>query len=258
MVKVRGRNSNGKTVKQTVKNGRKISGDDAARPAWVTGARRQQFAAASRFWSIPNLMPRSTVTHWMSSPGSALWYTDIWQSFFFFLWELFDKTVTEYRVWLGGSGIKKRGGGVATAHHCILRCLTRLVFEESRSHACVEHAYACMLHESCCDGDYALHRICTSSAPYLSHQTRIRSGLSGFASARPEPGKRTRCRWRLARWERAQKRAVFMSLDTRGYIRKYCHWTGEEWSLQQNAPLPFWRCGRIPRKNQTWCWSWPC
>ena len=35
MVKVRGRNSNGKTVKQTVKNGRKIWGDDAARPAWV-------------------------------------------------------------------------------------------------------------------------------------------------------------------------------------------------------------------------------
>ena len=67
MVKVRGRNSNGKTVKQTVKNGRKISGDDAARPAWVTGARRQQFAAASRFWSIPNLMPRSTVTRvWLT------------------------------------------------------------------------------------------------------------------------------------------------------------------------------------------------
>ena len=67
MVKVRGRNSNGKTVKQTVKNGRKISGDDAARPAWVTGARRQQFAAASQFWSIPNLMPRSTVTRvWLT------------------------------------------------------------------------------------------------------------------------------------------------------------------------------------------------
>ena len=69
MVKVRGRNSNGKTVKQTVKNGRKISGDDAARPAWVTatGARRQQFAAASRFSSIPNLMPRSTVTRvWLT------------------------------------------------------------------------------------------------------------------------------------------------------------------------------------------------
>ena len=62
MVKVRGRNSNGKTVKQTVKNGRKISGDDAARLAWVTGTRRQQFAAASRFWSTPNLMPRLTVT----------------------------------------------------------------------------------------------------------------------------------------------------------------------------------------------------
>ena len=67
MVKVRGRNSNRKTVKQTVKNGRKISGDDAARPAWVTDARRQQFAAASRFWSIPNLMPRSTVTRvWLT------------------------------------------------------------------------------------------------------------------------------------------------------------------------------------------------
>ena len=38
MVKVRGRNSHGKTVKQTAKNGRKISGDDAVRLAWVTGA----------------------------------------------------------------------------------------------------------------------------------------------------------------------------------------------------------------------------
>ena len=67
MVKVRGRNSNRKTVKQTVKYGRKISGDDAARLAWVHGARRQQFAAASRFWSIPNLMPRSTVTRvWLT------------------------------------------------------------------------------------------------------------------------------------------------------------------------------------------------
>ena len=67
MVKVRGWNLNGKTVKQTVKNGRIISGDDAAWPAWVTGARRQQFAAASRFWSIPNLMPRSTVTRvWLT------------------------------------------------------------------------------------------------------------------------------------------------------------------------------------------------
>ena len=43
---------------------------------------------------------------------------------------------------LGGSGIKKRGGGVATTHRCILRSLTRLtrlVFEESRSDACVDH-----------------------------------------------------------------------------------------------------------------------
>ena len=113
MVKVRGRNSNGKTVKQTVKNGRKISGD-AARPAWVTGARRQQFAAASRFWSIPNLMPRSTVTRvWLTEwahlgqlchrvPVHVHWHLTIFFLFFFFFvvsWVLFDKTVTEYRVW---------------------------------------------------------------------------------------------------------------------------------------------------------------
>ena len=31
----------------------------------------------------------SCVTHWMSSPGSALWYTDIWQSLFFFFFFFF-------------------------------------------------------------------------------------------------------------------------------------------------------------------------
>ena len=31
----------------------------------------------------------SCVTHWMSSPGSALWYTDIWQSFFFYFYLFF-------------------------------------------------------------------------------------------------------------------------------------------------------------------------
>ena len=92
MVKVRGRNSNGKMVKQTVKNGRKISGDDAARPAWVTGARRQQFAAASRFWSIPNLMPRSTwlmcdslnELTWVSFVVHWQWHLTIFFFFFFF------------------------------------------------------------------------------------------------------------------------------------------------------------------------------
>ena len=37
-----------------------------------------------------------------------------------YLGELFD---------LGGSGIKKRGGGVATTHRCIVPCLTQLGFE---------------------------------------------------------------------------------------------------------------------------------
>ena len=87
MVKVRGRNSNGKTVKQTVKNSRKISGDDTA-PA---GMSHWCQASAVR-GCVPILInPEfdaaldrdSGVTHWMSSPGSALWYTD--NLFFFFL-----------------------------------------------------------------------------------------------------------------------------------------------------------------------------
>ena len=89
MVKVQGRNSNGKTVKQTAENGRKISGDHAARPAWVTGARRQQFAAASRFWSIPNLMPRWTVTRVWLTEHVLTWVSFVvhWHLtiFFFFL-----------------------------------------------------------------------------------------------------------------------------------------------------------------------------
>ena len=105
MVKVRGRNSNGKTVKQTVKNGRKISGDDAARPAWVTGARRQQFAAASRFWSIPNLMPRSTVTRvWLTEWAhlgqlcGTLTSDDLFFFFFFFFLSFRECCLT--RRWL--------------------------------------------------------------------------------------------------------------------------------------------------------------
>ena len=91
MVKVRGRNSNGKTVKQTVKNGQNISGDDAARPAWVmvpgvSSSRLRPDSDQSRIWCP--LDRDSGVTHWMSSPGSALWYTDIWQSFFFFFFFL--------------------------------------------------------------------------------------------------------------------------------------------------------------------------
>ena len=39
---------------------------------------------------------------------------------------------------LEGSGINKKGW--PRAHHCILRCLTQLGFEASKSHACVERA----------------------------------------------------------------------------------------------------------------------
>ena len=79
MVKVRGRNSNGKTVKQTVKNGRKISGDDAARPAWVmvpgvSSSRLRPDSDQSRIWwrarpwlgcdSLNELTWVSFVVHW--------------------------------------------------------------------------------------------------------------------------------------------------------------------------------------------------
>ena len=79
MVKVRGRNSNGKTVKQTVKNGRKISGDDAARPAWVrvpgvSSSRLRPDSDQSRIWcrarpwlvcdSLNEFTRVSFVVHW--------------------------------------------------------------------------------------------------------------------------------------------------------------------------------------------------
>ena len=107
MVKVRGQNSNGKTVKQTVKNGRKISGDDAARPAWVmvpgvSSSRLRPDSDQSRIWcrarpwlgcdSLNELTWVGFVVHWHLSDNFFLY-------FFVVSWVLFDKTVTEYRVW---------------------------------------------------------------------------------------------------------------------------------------------------------------
>ena len=109
MVKVRGRNSNGKTVKQTVKNGRK------SRVTTPRGRHESWCQASAVRGCVPILInPEfdaaldrdSGVTHWMSSPGSALvhWHLILNLFFFFFFfyvvsWVLFDKTVTEYRVW---------------------------------------------------------------------------------------------------------------------------------------------------------------
>ena len=153
---------------------------------------------------------------------------------------------------LGGSGIKQRGGGVATVHHCILGCLTRLVFEELRSDACVEHD-AC----SCCDCDYALYRICTSTAPYVSHQTCIRSGI---ASARPWP--RTKDANRMSMASRTlrtdTKKGAVYELGHPWIHAKILSLDRRRISLQDNTPLPFSRCGRIPQKNQKWSRSWPC
>ena len=72
------------------------------------GARRQQFAAASRFWSIPNLMPRSTVTRvWLTEwahLGQLCGRLTSDNLFFLFFLLLFcecclTRAVTEYRVW---------------------------------------------------------------------------------------------------------------------------------------------------------------
>ena len=98
MVKVRGRNSNGKTVKQTVKNGRKISGDDAARPAWVmvpgvSSSRLRPDSDQSRIWC------RARPWLGCDSLNELTWvsfvvHSDIWQSFFFFFFFFFCRFVS--------------------------------------------------------------------------------------------------------------------------------------------------------------------
>ena len=96
MVKVRGRNSNGKTVKQTVKMAEK------SRVTTPRGRHESWCQASAVRGGVPILInPEfdaaldrdSCVTHWMSSPGSALWYTDIWQTFFFFFFCRFVSVV---------------------------------------------------------------------------------------------------------------------------------------------------------------------
>ena len=91
----------------------------------------------------------------------------------------------------------------------------------------------------------------------------------------PEPRMRSRCPWGLARWERAQKRAVFTSLDIRVYIRKYCHWTGEEHlcrrmdlspaeilevdhARQRRTMNTVHSAEESQEKMQKWSRSWPC
>ena len=102
MVKVRGRNSNGKTVKQTVKMAEK------SRVTTPRGRHESWCQASAVRGCVPILInPEfdaaldrdSGVTHWMSSPGSVLWYTDIWQSFFFFFFFLAFRECCLTRQW---------------------------------------------------------------------------------------------------------------------------------------------------------------
>ena len=100
MVKVRGRNSNGKTVKQTVKNGRKISGDDAARPAWVMvpgvrSSRLRPDSDQSRIWcrARPWLVCDSLLNELTWVSFVVHWHLTIFFFFFFVVsWVLFDKS----------------------------------------------------------------------------------------------------------------------------------------------------------------------
>ena len=87
MVKVRGRNSNRKSVKQTVKNGRKsrVTTPRGRHESWCQASAVRSCVPILFNPEFDAALDRdSGVTHWMSSPGSASWYTDIWQSFFFF------------------------------------------------------------------------------------------------------------------------------------------------------------------------------
>ena len=91
MVKVRGR-INGKTVKRTVKNGRKISGDDAARPAWVmvpgvSSSRLRPDSDQSRIWwrALPwHGCDSLNELTWVSFVVHVHWHLTIFFFFFFF------------------------------------------------------------------------------------------------------------------------------------------------------------------------------
>ena len=90
-----------------------------------------------------------------------------------------------------------------------------------------------------------------------------------FGPALPLPGHgpepRTRDAKRMSMASRTlrtgTKRAVFTSLDIRGYIRKYSHWTEEEYLSRRIDLSPFHGAEESQeKKKQKWsiCRSWPC
>ena len=113
MVKVGGRNSNGKTVKQTVKMAEKsrVTTPRCRHESWCQASAVRGCVPILINPEFDAALDRdSGVTHWMSSPGWALWYTDSWQSFFFFfcpfvsvVWQDSDRvqSVTQ-GIWYSG------------------------------------------------------------------------------------------------------------------------------------------------------------
>ena len=96
MVKVRRRNSNGKTVKQTVKNVEK-SRVTTPRPAWVIGARMVPGVSSSRLRPDSD---QSRISLWAKSEKVTVWSHEREQRFdtsnlFFNLW----KTVMAWSYW---------------------------------------------------------------------------------------------------------------------------------------------------------------
>ena len=112
MVKVRGRNSNGKTVKQTVKNGRKISGDDAARPAWVmvpgvSSSRLRPNSDQSRIWCRARPWLGCDSLNELTWVGFVV-HDNLFFFFFFFFFEGGEREVRE--VGKGKKNSEKKWG----------------------------------------------------------------------------------------------------------------------------------------------------
>ena len=100
-----------------------------------------------------------------------------------FPWNYRVQKMSRLSFWLGGSGIKKKGGGgqrrIAAFCEVWLGSCSR---SRDQAHALIT------LHESCCDRDYAQYRI---SRDIL--QTEIRN----FDGNGPRPGERCERKWRI-------------------------------------------------------------
>ena len=133
---------------------------------------------------------------------------------------------------------------MATTHRCILRSLTRLVFEESRSDACVDHVAWVMLWSRLRTIPYLYflsslfvspnkHSVWLCLCQAMDQNQGCEADVNGVSHV--ENGHKKSGVYELGHpWLHSK----ILSLDRRRI------------SLQENRPLPFWQCGRIPRKEK--------